>query len=339
MYVSIPDVFYAPVSRLLNNENLFNSNQNSPRQILIGVSLPNQREDRWIRDAAAMKKEADTQGATLKIEYFDFDPVKQAQQVATMITEKVSIIIIVPIDEEITKKLVEDAHAAGIKMISYEAIAINSDINFFIGFNNIRVGELQGKYLTTYVPKGNYILLSGSPKGELFKEGAMEYITPLVLNRSVKIIADKVIEGWIPIDAYTIVSDILNNVTDKIDGVLAPNDATAGAVIGALSEHGLARKTAVTGQDADLAAVKRIVDGTQLMTVFKDSRKLAKTAVDTAIKLVNGSVIDVTNDINNGLKDVPSILVDPIAVDKSNIDKTLVAAGVYKKDEIFNRLN
>jgi len=167
----------------------------------------------------------------------------------------------------------------------------------------------------------------------------MEYITPLVLNRSVKIIADKVIEGWIPIDAYTIVSDILNNVTDKIDGVLAPNDATAGAVIGALSEHGLARKTAVTGQDADLAAVKRIVDGTQLMTVFKDSRKLAKIAVDTAIKLVNGSVIDVTNDINNGLKDVPSILVDPIAVDKSNIDKTLVAAGVYKKDEIFNRLN
>ena len=89
-----------------------------------------------------MKKEADAQGATLKIEYFDFDPVKQAQQVATMITEKVSIIIIVPIDEEITKKLVEDAHAVGIKMISYEAIATNSDIDFFIGFNNIRVGEL-----------------------------------------------------------------------------------------------------------------------------------------------------------------------------------------------------
>jgi D-xylose transport system substrate-binding protein len=256
-----------------------------------------------------------------------------------MITEQVSIIIIVPIDEESTKQLVKDAHAVGIKVISYEAIAINSDINFFIGFNNIRVGELQGKYLTTYVPKGNYILLSGSPKGELFKEGAMEYITPLVLNRSVKIIADKVIEGWIPIDAYTIVSDILNNVSDKIDGVLAPNDATAGAVIAALSEHGLAGKTAVTGQDADLAAIKRIVYGTQLMTVFKDSRELAKTAVDTAIRLVNGSVIDVTNDINNGLKDVPSILVNPIAVDKSNIDKTLVATGIYKKDEIFNRLN
>ncbi|ERK31537.1 sugar ABC transporter substrate-binding protein [Clostridium intestinale] len=339
MYVSIPDVFYVPVRHLLNNENLFTLAQNSPRQILIGVSLPNQREDRWIMDATAMKKEADSQGATLKIEYFDFDPVKQTQQVAEMIKERVSIIIIVPIDEESTKKLVEDAHAVGIKVISYEAIAINSDINFFIGFNNIRVGELQGRYLTTYVPKGNYILLSGSPKGELFKEGAMEYITPLVLNRSVKIIADKVIEGWIPIDAYTIVSDILNNVTDKIDGVLAPNDATAGAVIAALNEHGLAGITAVTGQDADLAAIKRIVYGTQLMTVFKDSRELAKTAVDTAIKLVNGSVIDVTNDINNGLKNIPSILVNPIAVDKSNIDKTLVDTGIYKKDEIFKRLN
>ncbi len=84
MYVSIPDVFYVPVSRLLNNENLFTPNQNIPRQILIGVSLPNQREDRWIRDAATMKKEADAQGATLKIEYFDFDPVKQAEQVAEM---------------------------------------------------------------------------------------------------------------------------------------------------------------------------------------------------------------------------------------------------------------
>ncbi len=339
MYVSIPDVFYVPVRYSPNNENLFNSNQNITRQILIGVSLPNQREDRWIRDATAMKKEADAQGATLKIEYFEFDPVKQAEQVAEMIKEKVNIIIIASIDEESTKKLVEDAHAVGIKMISYEVIAKNSDIDFFIGFNNIRVGELQGRYLTSYVPKGNYILLSGSPKGEQFKEGAMEYITPLVINRSVKIIADKVIEGWIPLNAYTIVSDILNNVTDKIDGVLAPNDATAGAVIAALSEHGLAGKTAVTGQDADLAAIKRIVYGTQLMTVFKDSRELAKTAVDTAIRLVNGSVIDVTNDINNGLKDIPSILVDPIAVDKSNIDKTLIATGIYKKDEIFKRLN
>ena len=339
MYVSIPDVFYVPVSRLLNNENLFAPNQNSPRQILIGVSLPNQREDRWIRDAAAMKKEADAQGATLKIEYFDFDPVKQAEQVAEMIKEKVSIIIIASIDDTRAKKLVEDAHALGIKMLSYERFTRNSDMDFFIGFNNIRVGELQGRYLTTYVPKGNYIILSGLPKLDDFKEGAMEYINPLVINRSVKIIADKLVEGWLPINAYTIVSDILNNVTDKIDGVLAPNDAIAGAVIAALNEHSLAGKTAVTGQDADLAAVKRIVDGTQLMTVFKDSRELAKTAVDTAIKLFNGSVIDVTDYMNNGLKDVPAILVNPIAVDKNNIDKTLVETGIYKKDEIFKRLN
>jgi len=337
MYVSIPDIFYVPVRYPLNNENLFNSNQNIPRQILIGVSLPNQREDRWIRDANAMKKEANAQGATLKIDYFDFDPVKQAEQVAEMIKENVSIIIIASIDEENTKKLVEDAHAVGIKMISYEVIAKNSDIDFFVGFNNIRVGELQGRYLTTYVPKGNYILLSGSPKGEHFKEGAMEYITPLVINRSIKVIADKIIEGWIPLNAYIIVSDILNNISDTIDGILAPNDAIAGAVIAALSEHGLAGITAVTGQDADLEAIKRIVARTQLMTVFKDSRELAKTAIDTAIKLVNGSVIDVTKDINNGLKNVPSILVDPIAIDKNNIDKTLVATGIYKKDEIFKR--
>jgi D-xylose transport system substrate-binding protein len=339
MYVSIPDVFYVSVRYSLNNENLFAPNQNSTRQILIGVSLPNQREDRWIRDAADMKKEAAAQGATLKIEYFDFDLVKQAEQVAEMIKERVSIIIIASIDDTSAKKLVEDAHSVGIKMLSYERFTRNSDMDFFIGFNNIRVGELQGRYLTTYVPEGNYILLSGFPKGEQFKEGAMEYITPLVINRSAKIIADKVIEGWIPLNSYTIVSDILNNVSDRIDGILSPSDANAGAVIAALSEHGLASKTAVTGQDADLAAVKRIVDETQLMTVFKDSRELAKTAVDTAIKLVDGSVIDVTNDINNGLKDVPSILVDPIPVDKSNIDKTLVATGIYKKDEVFKRPN
>lgn len=338
MYVSIPKFFYVPTRYSSYDENLFSHTLNNRRQTFIGVSLPNQREERWIIDAEAMKKEADLKGAILKIEYFDFNPVKQAEQVTEMINKRVDVIIMLSIDEEITKTLVQKAHDSAIKVISYEVIARNADIDFFVGFNHLRVGELQGRYLTNAVPKGNYIILSGSPKGELFKEGAMEYINPLVVNRSIKIIADKIVEGWIPINAYTIVDGILKNTSTQVNAVLAPNDSIARAVIKALGEHDLAGKVFVTGQDADLSAIKRIIDGTQLMTVFKDSRELGKASIDTAIKLANGEIIDVTTYIDNGLKEVPSILIDPIAVDKSNIDKTLIKTGVYTKSEIFKRL-
>ena len=283
-----------------------------------------------------MEAYAKEKGITLKIENADFDVAKQALQVENLLSQGIDVLILVPLNGLNTADIVEKAHKAGIKVISYERLAENSDVDLYMSFNNLRVGELQGRFLTGKVPKGKYIIMYGEPDS-MFKDGAMEYIQPLVNVGSIKIVADKPIKNWDPKIAYNIVKDSLIANNNKIDAILAPNDPTAGAAIEALQEQDLAGKVPVTGQDADLAAVRRIIQGTQSMTVFKDTRELAKTSIDTAIKLANATPVEANASVNNGKIDVPTILIAPIAIDQRNIDSVLIASGYLTKEEVYKR--
>ena len=169
----------------------------------------------------------------------------------------------------------------------------------------------------------------------MFKEGAMKYIKPLADKKDINIVTDEAVKNWDPNIAFKIVEDALIANENKIDAILAPNDAIAGAAIQALQAQGLAGKVAVTGQDAELAAIRRIIQRTQLMTVFKDTRELGKAAIDAAIKLANGEAVEVTNKVNNGKIDVPSILITPIAIDKNNINSVLIDSGYLKQNEVY----
>ena len=306
------------------------------KQIAIGVSLPTVREERWVRDKEIMESYAKKKGVALKIEIADFDSAKQVSQVEKLISQGIDALILVPISQSIAAELAEKAHKAGIKVISYEELIQNSYLDINVAFNKLRVGELQGGFLVKKVPKGNYIIMYGDPD-TVFKEGAMEYIQPLANIGNIKIVADKPIKNCDPKIAYNIVREALMANKNKIDAILAPNDATAGAAIEALKEQGLAGKVAVTGQDAELAAVRRIVEGIQLMTVFKDTRKLGETAIDVAIKLVNGESVTADTKVNNGKMDVPSILISPVLIDKSNINSVLIDSGYLKAQDIYRR--
>ena len=308
------------------------------KNIVIGVSLFTQRENRWIRDKEGMEARAKEKGVTLKIENAEFDTAKQASQVEKLISQGIDVLIIAPIDPVNSASLVEKAHKAGIKVISYEDMIKNTDLELYMTYNRKRVGQIQGLYLITKVPKGNYIIMAGDT-GIDFKEGAMEYIQPRVSIGNIKIVTDKVIKDWDPNIAYNIVKDSLIANKNNVNAVLAPNDATAGAAIQALQEQGLAGKVAVTGQDADLAAIRRIIQGTQSMTVLKDTRELGKRAVDAAINLAEGGPVDTNSKINNGKMDVPSILLEPALVDKSNIDSVIMGSGFYKKEDVYGRKN
>lgn len=351
MYVFIPEIFFVPVyyaqEDILNVKKAITLQQGNydcsfikkirdRKDIVIGVSLPNQREARWVKDKEAMEAYANEKGVTLKMEFNEFDAAKQKSQVEDLISQGIDVLIFVPDDVLGAAELVEKAHNAGVKVISYDNLVRNSDPDLYISFNNIRVGELQGRYLTEKVPRGNYIVMSGDPGGTIFKEGAMEFIQPLVNIGNIKIVTDKVIKGWEPTIAFNVVKDSLITNKDKIAAILAPNDATAGAAIEALKEQGLAGKVPVTGQDADLAAVERIIEGTQLMTVLKDTRELAKSAIDAAIKLAKGEVVNTNTTVNNDKINVPAILVNPIAIDKNNINSVLIGSGYYKKEDIIS---
>jgi D-xylose transport system substrate-binding protein len=274
----------------------------------------------------------------LRMQISDNDAAKQMSQCENLFAQDIDILILAPHDATSAAAIVDDAHKSGIKVISYDRLVMDSDVDLYISFDCVRVGDLQGEYLVNKVPKGNYIVLAGAPtdnNAKLYRQGAMNNIKPLADKGDIRIVMDQWITDWQPTVAMNMVQNALTANNNKIDAVLAPNDNTAGGVIQALAQVGLAGKVPVTGQDAEVTAAQRIVQGTQSMTVFKDTRKLATEALTAAVKMVNKEKMDVADKVFNNKINVPSILLDPVVVDKSNIDAVLIDSGYLKKSDVY----
>lgn len=164
----------------------------------------------------------------------------------------------------------------------------------------------------------------------------MEFIVPLIYVSNIKIIAEESIINWEPQNAYNIVKNALANNKNKVNAILAPHDKSAEAAIKALEESDLAGKVVVTGQDSDLDAIRRIVKGTQSMTVFKDTRELGREAIDSALKLISGETIKTNSKIDNIKKSVPAIIKPVSLVTKENIDEVIIKSGYWSNDEVYN---
>lgn len=179
--------------------------------------------------------------------------------------------------------------------------------------------------------------MGGSPvdnNAKLFRAGQMKVLQPYVDSGKIKVVGDQWVDGWLPENALKIMENALTANNNKIDAVVASNDATAGGAIQALSAQGLSGKVAISGEDADLAGIKRIAAGTQTMTVYKPITLLANTAAEIAVELGNGQEPKADTTLNNGLKDVPSRLLTPIDVNKNNIKDTVVKDGFHKESEL-----
>ncbi len=310
-----------------------NAVQKPAKKIKIGVSLPTQRDERWVRDAQKMKDVAKAEGIDLKMQVCDNDASKQMSQCENLIASGIDILILAPHDATSAAAIVDNAKAAGLKVISYDRLVLDSDVDLYVSFDNYEVGRLMGEYLVKRVPKGNYVVFAGAPtdnNAKLYREGALSEIKPLVDKGDIKIVSDQWITDWQPTIAMNLTQNALTANNNKIDAIVAPNDNTAGGVIQALEQVGLSGKVLVTGQDAEDTAVDRILKGTQSMTVFKNTKEQAEDAIHAAIKMINGEDVGATSKVNNRKKDVPSILLKPIVVDKSNVDEVLIKSGFVK---------
>lgn len=309
------------------------------KKIRIGLSLPTQREERWVRDKKSMEAYAQEKGAELLVQVSDADARLQANQVENLLTQGIDVLILAPHDSKAAATLVDHAHKEGVKVISYDRLILESDVDLYISFDNVGVGKIQGKYITEKVPGGKYVILSGAPtdnNAKLFKKGAMEYIQPLIDSGKIDVVLDQAVDNWEPKNALRLVEQALTKSNNNIDAILAPNDGTAGGAIEALATQGLAGRVPITGQDAQLDAAVRIVKGTQSMTVFKDTRMLGNAAIDAALKIVNGSFPETKGKtVNNGKFDVKSLLLTPIEVNKENINKMLIESGYLKKEDVY----
>ncbi|WNN44369.1 D-xylose ABC transporter substrate-binding protein [Winslowiella toletana] len=309
----------------------------SAKEVKIGMAIDDLRLERWQKDRDIFVKKAEALGAKVFVQSANGNEETQMSQIENMINRGVDVLVIIPYNGQVLSNVITEAKREGIKVLAYDRMINNADIDFYISFDNEKVGEMQAKSLTERVPQGNYFLMGGSPvdnNARLFRDGQMKVLKPLIDSGKIKVVGDQWVDAWLPENALKIMENALTANSNKIDAVVASNDATAGGAIQALSAQGLAGKVAISGQDADLAAIKRINSGTQTMTVYKPITKLADEAAKIAVELGNDQQPQSNAKLNNGVKEVPAFLLEPIAVDKTNIDSTVIADGFHKKSDL-----
>ncbi len=318
------------------------ANAEKSHKLLIGLSMDTLKEPRWQVDQKLFVERATQLGATVKVSSANGDDAIQIRDVNSMISDGVDVIVIIPHDGAAMSKAVQNAHAANIPVIAYDRLITNSDLDLYVTFDNVKVGEAQAQYLVDALKgKGKIVRVYGSPtdnNSKLFKQGQDNVLKPYIDRGDIKVIHEDWADNWEPQRAKQIVNAAITNHGHDFQGVLASADGVAGGAIQALKEEGLMGKVLVTGQDAELAAVQRIVDGSQAMTIYKPIRKLAREAAELAVKLAGKKPLITREGLDNGQVIVPSVFLPIITVDKENMVQTVIDDGFQSYDDVYRNV-
>lgn len=309
---------------------------NSP---VVGISMGPSHE-RWTKDIMYLKQNLEILGAEVIVQNARGDEKLQAKQAQDMIDEgKLDVLIITPVNSQSAGIIADYAKAYGVKVIAYDRLIQNCDLDCYLSFDNLRIGEVQAEYLSRIKPEGKYAILGGAPEDNNSAQlhiGQMNVLSPLLLKGDIQLVIDQSIEGWSPEQAYTVINNYLNE-GKKLDAIIASSDELSKGAARALEEHGLGKSVLLSGQDAQTDACRRIVQGTQTMTVYKLIESLASSTARVAISLAKGEDIPNTlTTVNNGKTMVPAILLPSIIpVGIENIRMTVIADGFLDEKAVF----
>lgn len=302
----------------------------------IGFCIDDLRVERWSRDRDYFVAAATKLGAKVSVQSADASEARQISQIENLISRGVDVIVIVPFNSKTLGNVVAEAHKAGIKVVSYDRLILDADVDAYISFDNEKVGELQAQGVFNAQPKGNYFLLGGAPtdnNAKMLREGQLKILKPAIDRGDVKIVGQQWVPEWSAATALRITEDALTANNNKIDAIVASNDGTAGGAIQALAAQKMAGKVPVSGQDADLAAVKRLIAGTQTMTVYKPLKLIAGEAAKLAVDLAKGDKPSYNAKYDNGKKQVDTVLLQPTLLTKSNVD-VVIKDGFYTQAQL-----
>ncbi|WP_066501651.1 substrate-binding domain-containing protein [Abyssisolibacter fermentans] len=306
-------------------------------KITIGFCADTLVIERWQRDQEIFQAKAKEKNIDVIVYNANEDNETQNRQIRLLIDKNVDVMVVIPYDKDGISEAIGEAKEAGIKVIAYDRLINDANIDAYISFDNVKVGELQAKALTDVVPKGNYIIINGSPddnNSSMFRKGYMSVLEESVQNGYINIVEDKWANDWREKYAYDIVLKALNE-NIQVDAIIGANDRLAEAAIRALAEKGLAGSVYVAGHDAEISACQRIVEGTQYITIYKPIRLLAESAVDLAIDLVNGKDVNTEEVINNGMIDVPYIKLDVLPVTINTLEETVIEDAFHRREDIY----
>ncbi len=306
-------------------------------ETVVGVSWSNFQEERWKTDEAAIKSALEAGGA----EYISADAqsssAKQLSDIESLIAQGVDALIILAQDSQAIGPAVQAAADEGIPVIAYDRL-IEDDRAFYLTFDNVEVGRMQARAVFDAMPKGNYVMIKGSPtdpNADFLRGGQQEIIQAAVDSGDVVIVGEAYTDGWLPANAQRNMEQILTANENNVDAVVASNDGTAGGVVAALTAQGM-EGIPVSGQDGDHAALNRVALGTQTVSVWKDARELGKAAGEIAVALSGGTAAgDVEGAVSwtsPGGTEMTSVFLAPVPVTKDNLSVVVDAGWIPLED-------
>lgn len=308
----------------------------------IGISFDSWVIERWQRDRDVFVSTAQNLGAEVNVQNANGDADEQISQIDYLIDKGMDVIVVVAIDRSGLADVIRRAKDKGIRVVCYDRLCLDSGADLYISFDNEKVGTLMARSLKEALPDGGEIFeINGSSSDNNVSQVQRGFEKELE-GSGLKITYSAYCDNWLAELAFDAVNTGLGENGGKVDGVMCGNDDLAGQAIKALTEQKLAGKVAVVGQDADLAACQRIVEGTQNMSVYKSVDEEAAVAARLSVALAKKEDITdssaqdpVTETINDGSADVPYYRIDPVAVTAANMDSVIIDGGFHLHDDVY----
>ena len=307
----------------------------------VGLLWDTTHAERRVTIANLIRDRSKVDGWDMLFQSANNDDKLQITQGEAMISQGVQLLVISPVNMDTASAVVDAAKEAGIKVIDFDRLLKNCEPEIFIGFDNDSIGDVIASYTVKKVPKGNYALICGDAADNnavVYREGYYRVLQPYVDRGDISIVVDQYCAAWDGAVALKIAENALTENDNDIQVFLSQYDGLSNGCIQALKEQGLAGKVLVTGQDAELPALQRIVQGEQSMTVWKSSEAMAKLGADVIKTMLAGKTPKTNRVLNNGVADIPAILLEVTVVDKGNMVSTIIAAGARKMEDVYTNV-
>lgn len=307
-------------------------------RIQIGMTFDSFIIERWERDRDIFVSTAKDLGADVNVQNANGDIEEQKKQIEYLIKKKMDVIVIIAVDSSSLTDEVRKAKDAGIKVIAYDRMITDADEDLYISFNNETVGRFMADTIIKAMPEGGKIIKINGPAKDNNVAMVNNGFDKEIRNHGITVMDTYYASEWKGEEAFNYLTDNPDKVA-KAGAIMCGNDSLAGQAIKYLSEQRLAGKIAVVGQDADLDACQRIVEGTQTMTVYKPIEKLAKKAAECAVELAKGETLAEAgtnySTISDGKNKIPYVSIEPVSVTRDNIDSVIIDSGFHLREDVY----
>lgn len=306
--------------------------------LTLGFSLGTLAQRRWQFDKQYVEEHARSLGMEVQVQSAEDDERLQVSQVENLVAQGIDVLILSPINVETAAPAVTTAKQAGVPVVSYNSLVLNSDVDYWVARDNVLVGRIQAEAAVAKVPEGNYVICSGEPGVDIAREktgGNMEVLQPHIDEGAITIISQEYHRAWDPASGLKQVEAALAQTNNKIDAILGNYDGFTLAALEALGEVDLVGETFLGGEDVFEEMAQAIVEGRADMSAYTDLREMATKAVDAATALGQGEEPESDDTIDNGFAEVPGSRISSFSVTAENMCQFLNDTGWLDYETVY----